>query len=115
MLTIAHRHSDRQGLPSDKVKTGESAQCAAHRATWETTGFNVEVGTFLGADSDGVRVYGCQLQGSFGAEFVEFPVPAWAEDNIQSIKLIDPYEIQFRDWQKEEDLLLIRAYFDQVE
>ncbi|WP_241264236.1 NUDIX domain-containing protein [Bowmanella dokdonensis] len=115
LVTIGHRHSGRLDLPGGLSNGDESAQCTAHRETWEETGFNVEVGEYLGRNAEGFRFYQCQLQGNFGKEFMEFPVPEWASSEVSSIQLTDPYEIQLQDWRFEDELLQIRALFNQIE
>ncbi|WP_343845602.1 NUDIX hydrolase [Bowmanella denitrificans] len=115
LVTIGHRHSGKLDLPGGLRSGQESAQCTAHRETWEETGFNVEVGRFLGANENGFRIYACQLQGNFGHDFKTFPVPEWATTEVSSIQLTDPFEIQIQQWRFEEELLLIRRLFNQAD
>ncbi len=48
LLVIRHRLGGKLGLPGGAAAAGESAQCTAHRETWEETGLDVRVGRFLG-------------------------------------------------------------------
>ncbi|WP_188689026.1 NUDIX hydrolase [Bowmanella pacifica] len=114
LLTIGHRHSGKLDLPGGLSNGDESAQCTAHRETWEETGFNVEVGAFLGSNEAGFRFYACQLHGDFGSDIKEFPVPQWSRLEVSSIQLTDPFEIQSHDWRYEDELLQIRALFNQA-
>jgi 8-oxo-dGTP pyrophosphatase MutT (NUDIX family) len=43
LLVVWHRYSGKLDLPGGMAKTGESAQCTAHRETWEETGIRVTV------------------------------------------------------------------------
>ena len=47
MLTVRHLRTGKLGLPGGKPKEQESAQCTAHRETWEETGIDVRVGRLL--------------------------------------------------------------------
>lgn len=93
---------------------GESAQCAAHRHTWKTTGFNVEVGKYLGSDETDTQYYQCTPAGNFTGELQTFPVPEWASSKVSNIQLIDPFATQNNDWQGENRMVRVRDMFNQI-
>ena len=43
LLVIRHLYSGKLDLPGGRGKAGETAQCTAHRETWEETGIDVNV------------------------------------------------------------------------
>jgi hypothetical protein len=99
-------------LPFGVIRHDESAQCAAHRHTWQTTGFNVEVGKYLGSDETNTQYYQCTLAGNFTGKLQTFPVPSWARSKVSSIQLIDPFAIQNRNWQGKNRLERLRDMFN---
>ena len=113
-MTIRHKYSGKLDLPGGTSDPGESAQCTAHRETWEETGFNVEVGELLATKESGFQFYACSLAGGFTGEINEFPVPEWAKSEVTGIQLVDPFVIDAESLRFEEDLLLIRQMFNQV-
>lgn len=116
ILALTHRTSGKFDLPggtSDGEQ--ESAQCTAHRETWEETGFNVEVGQFLGSNANGFRFYACTLDDDFGGEFVSFPVPGWANIEVKTIQLINPFVTTPNEWRFPDQLIKIRGMFNQIQ
>ena len=115
LLSIKHRNSDKLTVPSGTVRHDESSQCAAHRHTWKTTGFNVKVGAYLGSDETQTRYYQCTLAGNFTGSLQTFPVPKWAQLRVSEIQLIDPLAVQNSDWQGQSRLALIHDMFNKIE
>jgi hypothetical protein len=101
-------------LPGGHTEQQQSAQCTAHYRTWMQTGFNVEVKQYLGSNAQGMRYYQCNLSDDFGADINQFPVPDWAPLQISRIDLIDPFAIEEKQWQKENQLTTIRDMFNQI-
>lgn len=115
LLTVTHRLSGRLDVPGGTTNNIESSQCTAHREVWEETGFNVEVGDWLGTSQQGMRFYGCKLAGHFNGELQSFPLPAWSNTEVDSIQLLDPFEISDKEWRYPNQLPLVRKIFNQVE
>lgn len=114
MLTVTHRLSGKFDLPGGTSNGVETAQCTAHRETWEETGFNVEVGQFLGQSDQGMHFYACQLAGNFTGELQQFPVPEWSSLEVTAIELHDPFVLTGKQWRFEDQLVQIRNMFNQV-
>ncbi len=114
LITTANRHSEKFDLPGGNAADSETAQCSAHRNTWEQTGFNVEVGAYLGQTETGLRVYDCRLPPAFTAELKSYPVPDWVNAEISAIRLHNPYELEHHDWQRGDELVNVRDWFNQV-
>ncbi len=115
LLVISHRLSNKFDVPGGTAESEEQAQCVAHRETWEETGFNVEVGGFLGQSQNGMRFYACTLAGNFTGKITQFPVPDWASMEVKGIELVDPYTLHYNQWRFPDELVSMRAMFDQVQ
>ena len=113
LLTLSYDNG--LSLPQAQALGEESAQCTAHRATWQNTGFNVEVGKRLATDDHNTRYYQCTLAGQFDGELTQFPVPDWAPDALNGIQLYDPFELQPHQWHDQEQLVFIRGLFNQID
>ncbi|XOV80714.1 MAG: NUDIX hydrolase [Aestuariibacter sp.] len=111
LLTIKHRLSGKLDTPGGGGDENESAQCTAHRETWEETGFNVEVGPLLGIAKNGFRYYQCQLDDDFGGELFEFPVPEWSHSEVNGIQLIEPFSTTHKQWRHPDRLVNLRSMF----
>lgn len=114
ILTINKKGEQKLTLPTGKSDEQESAQCTAHRATWEMTGFNLEVSRFLGVDKYGNRFYHCALDAGFNGEIKEFPVPNWSTKYTSKIRLVDPFVTTDKAWQRPDDLVFIRDMFNRT-
>lgn len=114
LLTVTHRLTGRFDVPGGTSDGIESSQCTAHREVWEETGFNVEVGEWLGSSKHGMRFYGCKLAGQFSGELTTFDLPNWSKAEIDSIQLLDPFSISNKDWRFPNQLPQIREMFNQV-
>ncbi len=53
--------------PGGKTRAGESAQCAAHRETWEETGLDLLPGRLLHVFDTGFHLYYCEIHAGTGA------------------------------------------------
>ncbi|MBC3764852.1 NUDIX hydrolase [Neptunicella marina] len=113
LLTITHRLSGKLDIPGGTAQADESAQCTAHRETFEETGFNVEVGKKLGEKDDFV-FYACRLSGDFTGEITQFPVPEWAESEVSAISLQNPFALEHHQWRYSDELEQLRGMFNQV-
>ncbi len=116
ILAITHRRSGKLDIPGGTTDGElESAQCTAHRETWEETGFNVEVGQFLGSNENGFRFYACTLDDDFGGLINSFPVPTWANIEVKQIQLVDPFVTNPKEWRFPEELIKMRGMFNEIE
>jgi 8-oxo-dGTP diphosphatase len=52
--------------PGGKTRPWESAQCAAHRESWEETGLNLQPGPLLHTFATGFKLYQCGLHPASG-------------------------------------------------
>ena len=68
------------GPPGGSVDSGESAQCAAERETWEETGVQVSAGELAAEFDNGFRLYWCEAVSG------------------REIEISRPIEIQHADW-----------------
>lgn len=99
------------GLPSGDANKDSSAQCAAHSAVWQMTGFNVEVGPRLGRLNEAVNIYQCDLSytGFNGSEQIH--PPAWSEHNIRVIRFVNPFEYNAYDWAEPDEFVNVLDAF----
>ena len=114
LIVLRDKTSHKLTVPGGIPLQNESTQCAAHRATWELTGFNVRVNNLIETSPTGVAYFNCQLENGFSGEITEFPVPRKARDTIKEISLRDPFVLSLHDWQQEENFIAIRRYFNQT-
>lgn len=112
VLLVRDRLSGRIGLPGGRADALEAAQCAAHRETWEETGYAVEVMSLLHADrSANHHLYACRrLGGQAPAESI--PRPPRAAIEIIGIHWINPHEVAPEDWRFAHERPLILRWFD---
>ena len=59
-VLIVESHSGLMSPPGGKAGEGESAQCAAHRETWEETGLDVRPMRLLRTFDTGFQLYHCE-------------------------------------------------------
>lgn len=114
LLTITHRLSGKLDLPGGTAQANETAQCTAHRETFEETGFNVEVGQLLAKNENNMHFYACILSGNFNGEIQRFPVPQWSKGEVASIQLLDPYVIHDSQWRFPEQFVAVRSMWNRV-
>ena len=114
LIVLRHKTTNKLTVPGGIPLQNESAQCAAHRTTWELTGFNVLVNDLIETSPTGVAYFNCQLENGFSGEITEFPVPREARETIKEISLRDPFVLSLHDWQREENFIAIRRYFNQT-
>lgn len=114
-LTITHRLTRKYDIPGGRSNgETESAQCTAHRETWEETGFNVEVGPLLGVNENRFRYYGCTLDDDFDGKILDFPLPEWAENEVVAIQFVDLFDTQHFHWRYPDQLILLRDMFNKL-
>lgn len=89
----------------------DSAQCAAHEAMWEQTGFNVQVGLVLAVQNDGTWLFACDLDAGFDGSEPPFDAPEWSSNTIDKIAFIDPFAIEMSNWSQPEHFTVMRNAF----
>ncbi|WP_371194133.1 hypothetical protein [Glaciecola sp. SC05] len=88
-----------------------TAQCFAHQAMWQQTGFNVEVGQLLTTQIDGSLLYACDLQAGFDGSEDAIEAPPWHPENVQKIVFIYPFDIELDQWQHPDHFASMRDAF----
>ncbi len=111
LLVIQYSSSGKYDLPFGDPISNESAQCTAHRHTWEQTGFNVEVDQLLGVSQSGLMLFSCGLNSGFTSDDGPLDPPSWAESNIQQIEFINPFDTRYNAWQQPDNLIVYRDGF----
>ena len=96
--------------PGGSSMTGESAQCAAHRETWEETGLDLQVNELLQVMDTGFYLYRC----SFHANSGEIDPPRRLE--IKRAFMLHPNDFDKYQWRFPEQTkqlqALVRAHQD---
>lgn len=105
VLAVHHRASQKYDLPGGRRRPPETAQCAAHRETWEETGLDVTVGPRV-ARFWSAALYRCELTGPLGAEPL---APASAFLEVSGAEWVDPTELEPSDWRFEDRSAAIRS------
>ena len=98
-LVTRVRFSGRLVFPGGTARKNETAQCTAHRETWEETGLDVTVGP-LWTRSGGptIYIYRCAATPSISAETI--PVLPWrSRIEVSDIQWVDLTELQPPEWQ----------------
>lgn len=111
MLALKFRPSGLYDLPFGDPIAQESAQCTAHRNTWDKTGFNVEVDQLLGVTQSGLMLFSCTLNAGFTSEDGPMEPPRWVDNEIQQIDFIDPFNTRYNVWQQPNNLIIYRDGF----
>lgn len=111
LLVLKHSASGLYDLPFGDPISEESAQCTAHRKTWEGTGFNVEVDQLLGVTQSGVMLFSCNISGGFTSEDGPLSPPNWVSSEIQQIDFINPFDTRHDLWLYPDNLIMYRDGF----
>jgi len=110
-LVIKHRPTGQYDLPYGDPISDESAQCTAHRHTWQQTGLNVEVDQLLGVTQSGMMLFACKMSGGFTSEDSPLEPPSWADKTIQTIEFINPFDTRHDVWRQPNNLIIYRDGF----
>jgi hypothetical protein len=111
LLVIKYYSGAPYDLPYGNPISNESAQCTAHRSTWEQTGINVEVDQLLGVTQSGMMLFSCELGGGFTSEDGPIVVPSWSDKEIEQIEFINPFDTRHDAWRQPDNLSMYRAGF----
>jgi len=111
LLVIKDRSTGQYDLPFGGPISTESAQCTAHRHTWQQTGFNVEVDQLLGVTRSGIMLFSCELSGGFTSDDGPIRPPSWAVSDVQKIEFINPFDTRYDVWSQPDNLVIYRDGF----
>ena len=114
MLMVRHRLSGKLDFPAGGLQGDESLRCAAHRETWEETGFNLEVGKLLTYSSSGMPVFHCKGEASMTALAEQVAAPGWAKVEVTGLIRVNPFEITDEALRFNDDLIPLRDAFVQA-
>ncbi|MDC8829964.1 NUDIX hydrolase [Alteromonas gilva] len=111
VLMVRHRSSALLALPSGAVTLQESPRCGAHRAVWEKTGLNVEVGRLLTHTDSGNPVFHCRSEVSLADLPARFEAPHWASSKITRIERVSPFELNQAQLHEPDTFIPVRDAF----
>jgi 8-oxo-dGTP pyrophosphatase MutT (NUDIX family) len=97
VLAIRHRASGKYDLPGGTRRRDETAQCTAHRETFEETGLVVVVGRRL-STFPGAAVYQCAAQGPVPERIA---VPRSGVLEVEGVEWVEPDDIDPDGWRFE--------------
>lgn len=112
MLVVRHLYNGKLGVPAGFAESGESAQCVAHRETWEESGVEVIVHGMLKRFRNGFALYECELADASAAGRDELEVPASGRNEISQVLWMDPASIDVSQWRFPRQLPYILQWFD---
>lgn len=109
ILMPRHKPTGTWNLPGGTSEPGESAQCTAHRETWEETGIEVVVGPLVRKFENGFYLYRCSLKTP--VTDIEKPVvlPELSKNEVTEIRWMDPKTIKIKDYRFPKQLDFIQA------
>lgn len=111
LLVTKYRSTGQYDLPHGDPISEESAQCTAHRYTWQQTGLNVEVDQLLGVTQSGMMLFSCKISGGFTSEDSPLEPPSWVDRKIQTIEFINPFDTRYDVWSQPNNLVIYRDGF----
>lgn len=112
MLVVRHVYGGKLGFPAGRARSGESAQCVAHRETWEETGMEVIVHGMLWRFRNGFALYRCELVNPDAAA-TEPAVPRNGRSEVSQVLWLDPASTGAADWRFPRDYPVIVELFSQ--
>lgn len=101
-----HKPTGTWNLPGGTQESGESAQCTAHRETWEETGLDVWVGELLRKLENGFYLFACKPKTPPPTQ--EIRLPEWSRTEVTEIKLLDPHTIKPGEYRFPDQLEIVR-------
>jgi 8-oxo-dGTP pyrophosphatase MutT (NUDIX family) len=97
-LLVVHRFGGKLGFPGGGGHAEESAQCTAHRETWEETGLDVTVGPLAEEFREGFMLYACDPGPGVTSESAP-ALKSWSKLEISGLVWRDAArETTWRDW-----------------
>lgn len=106
LLVVRQRLSLKLALPGGSFKNGETAQCTAHRETWEESGFNVKVGQRIYVFDNGFQLFKCTA--------TEIKQKNTTNDKLEvsEVLWVDPRTKSNREWRYSNQHSLIVRLFE---
>ena len=98
ILLVRHGASGKLTFPAGYAERGESAQCTAHRETWEEAGVEVRVGRLVKIFENDFHLYSCELEGFEGPTSGSLEVPVTAAGEIREVLWVDSVTLTEKDW-----------------
>lgn len=114
MLVVKQRIGGQYNLPAGTHDSDESAQCTAHRETWEETGINIQVGKLLHVFDNGFRLYSCQPVDHIPGPGNTLKIPMQGQQEITEALWIKPEDIESSQWRYPEQLPTILRLFEKM-
>ena len=113
MLLVRHRGTGRVSPPGGTAAREETAQCTAHRETWEETGVEVKVGALLKQFSDPFYLFHCSAvdEDLVKNPKTRLPVPTDFEIEVTEVLFSDPTGLGNDLWRFPEQAPVIREVF----
>jgi len=113
LVVVRHRWGGKLGFPAGHFELNESAQCTAHRETWEEAGLHVRVGARLLSFND-FFLYNCSLIDEVDSDRTSFPLPPQARNEITEVLLVNLSDIDHEEWRFPEQLEVILNLFSRT-
>ena len=113
VLLVKHRLSGKLDFPGGGLSDNESLACTAHRETWEETGFNVEVSEYLSTTSNGLVIFGCNLDAGIEKLPNTFDAPPWSKIEVVELVKADPFMLGHDAMRYADDLIPLRDGYTQ--
>ena len=98
MLVVQQCQTNLLSPPAGTAKEGETAQCTAHRETWEETGVEVRVGRLLKTFDNGFHLFHCMAVDEAIIRNSELQVPEAFRQEICEILFLNPTLSSEKDW-----------------
>lgn len=106
LLVIRQRNNAKLSMPGGTNETGETAQCTAHRETWEEAGVKVSVGRKLHVFSNGFHLYECSITGNTHTFNTNDSI------EVAEVLWVDPRDTSKTDWRFSNQYALIREMLE---
>ena len=100
LLLIRQRNKSKLSFPGGTHDKNESAQCTAHRESWEEAGIDVTVGRTLHVFKNNFHLFECDISENIGQLKTNDPT------EIIEVLWIDPQDTSKSDWRYEKQRAL---------
>lgn len=109
MLVIRHRINGKLGVPAGSGEDDESAQCTAHRETWEEAGVDVQVGELLWSyPENDFFLFACYLGDQLGESSTR------DASEVIDVFWLDPHGIDPSEWRFPEQWAQVLDAFERL-
>lgn len=115
-LLVIRRPEGDLGFPAGTTRSAETAQCTAHRETWEETGENVLVGSLLHIFNDfpaTFYLYRCYVEAGTGDSDEAF-VPC-DQQEVEEVLWIEPERVDPHSWRFPTQYETVKQIFYNIE